>query len=136
MQAKRVVTGMALALMAGAAFGHAFLHHHESQWMLGAALLIAAAFQIVSAFSAGPPRLEGWAPQPTDSVHASALAQALLSVGRVTPRQLNAALARQRRTQKRLEQVLLDMRLITRQQLAEIQEKQRRQVFVWKAAGK
>jgi hypothetical protein len=136
MQVRRVVTGMVLALMAGGSFGRAYLQHHASWWALGATILLAATFQIVAAFAAGPPRVEEWIPPVRGAPDERALGEAMIRLGRITPRQLNSALARQRRTQKPMKRVLLEMRLATAQQLEEIQKKQRREVFVWKAAGK
>jgi hypothetical protein len=120
------------AVMAGGAFGHAYLHHRDSWWALGATILLAATFQVVSAFSAGPPKVEEWIPRTKDPVDERALGEALIRLGRITPRQLNSALARQRRTQQRLQQVLLEMGLATEQELQAILRKQRREVFVWR----
>ncbi|MGD0113827.1 MAG: hypothetical protein ABSD48_18375 [Armatimonadota bacterium] len=136
MQVKRVVTGMVLAVMAGGSFGHAYLHHRDSWWALGATILLAAAFQVVSAFSAGPPRDEERIPPPSGSADEHALGEALIRLGRITPRQLNSALAQQRRTQQPIKQVLLEMGLVTGQQIEETLSRQRREVFVWRAAGK
>jgi len=134
MQVKRMVTGMALAVTAGGSFGHAYLSDYPSWWALGATVLVAATHRVVSALSADPPRVEEWMPQPGPG-DASKLGDVLIRLGRITPRQLNSALAQQRRTQKPMDQVLLEMRMVTPQQIDEILKKQRRDVFVWRAGG-
>jgi hypothetical protein len=123
----QLALGLILAIAAGCAFGHACTARQELWWWVGTVALLSGLLLILSTIhasrrielalrsSGGTAEWEGSAPL---------LGEILVSYSLISWDDLNRALAKQRTTRKRLGQILVDMRLITHAELAEVLEEQ------------
>jgi len=129
---RRLVAGLALSAAAGVILGQAWTSSDASWWWLGATTLLSAALMVLSAFYAktDPPADIVRAALP-DAVQAEQeriqerweiepmLGEILVQNGVITSSELLKGLARQSGTGLLLGEVLVDMRLVSLDQLEE-----------------
>ena len=131
----RVVVGLILGAVGGVVFGHAWTERSAPLWWVGAITVLTGVLLILSGLYARS-RPPGVTPEfalregpPSGQEPLVPLLGALLlyKYQCITQRQLNDALARQRRerNKRRLGEILVSMEAITRRQLEEALEYQR-----------
>lgn len=128
----RVVVGLGLGAIAGVSFGHAWTSEKLSMWFVGAISLLAAVLLVLSALYARKGAVPaGRGPEPAVRPVAPGerlvpLLGALLvyKYQLISHQQLAAAIAEQKRSKKRIGEILMQMGLITETQLREALEYQ------------
>ena len=120
--------GLALGVGAGVVFGKGWTAHQELWWWVGTLALLTGALLMLFAVR-GPHHIEvisrpGDDAQWGRSRSAPLLGEILVNCSLISSDDLNRALARQRGSNKRLGQILVDMKVLTHQQLAEVLEEQ------------
>jgi len=122
-----VCLGLALALsvVAGVAFGYAWIGGKDACWTLGGIALLAAVVTAVGALC-GPRRvaLEGATAPEWSTTGAPPLGEMLVRLRMISPGDLDKALARQQGSKKRLGQILVEMKVLTHAELAGVLEEQ------------
>ncbi len=132
----RVAVGLVLVATGGVAFGHAWTREYVSLWWVGAITLLVGILLVVSGLCARSrpaditpqAAMPGEAPPPQEPLVPLLGALLVYKYQRITHKQLNEALAQQRKEQKnrrRLGEILLEMGAITEPQLEEALAQQR-----------
>ncbi len=130
----RVLVGLALATVGGVAFGHAWTHESAPLWWVGAITLLVGILLVLSGWYArAHPRgitpevaLREETAEGREPLVPLLGAVLLYKYQRITQQQLNEALGKQRKEKhkRRVGEILLAMKAVTRSQLQEALEYQ------------